>query len=345
MRFVGKLRRRRPEVADVMEHPPGQEARVDYFQGQPTLDPATGRWRKPWMFRMTLSCSRHGYTEPMWTQDRRAFASFSGVPKVVSHDNLKAAVVRACLYPPSTWCRGSWPLSWIVAPQPGHCHSALKPLTAWYASGRMSTLNVEVQLPESSRRARAEQKRFLTLIVNQLALAVTTMRPRLIALLIDRLQETKPPLSAEDEAFIATITGGKTYSQTDAAVLEATNLVQSYQRRRELLAGAVSTADVARLLGVGRQTPNDRVKARSLLAVHDNGVLRFPAWQFDPAGEHGVVRGLPAVLRELAGHSALAITNWMTKPNSNFSGDTPLTALRAGKLDAVLAAARVIETY
>ena len=108
MRMVGKLKRRRPEVADVMEHPPGQEAQVDYFQGPPTLDPATGRWRKPWMFRMTLSCSRHGYTEPMWTQDRRrflrahehAFTFFGGVPKVVRHDNLKAAVVRACLYDP-----------------------------------------------------------------------------------------------------------------------------------------------------------------------------------------------------------------------------------------------------
>lgn len=107
-RFVRQLRRQRPEVADVMEHPPGEEAQVDYFQGPPTFDATTGKWRRPWMFRMTLSCSRHGYTEPLWTQDRRqflrahehAFAFFKGVPKVVRHDNLKAAVVRACLYDP-----------------------------------------------------------------------------------------------------------------------------------------------------------------------------------------------------------------------------------------------------
>jgi transposase len=108
MRFVRKLRRRRPELVDVMEHPPGQEAQVDYFQGPLTWDSLNRRWRRAWIFRMTLSCSRHGYEQPMWGQDRRsflrahehAFEFFGGVPKVVRHDNLKAAVVRACLYDP-----------------------------------------------------------------------------------------------------------------------------------------------------------------------------------------------------------------------------------------------------
>ena len=108
MRFVRKLRRRRPEMADVMAHPPGQEAQVDYFQGPLTWDSLNRRWRRACIFRMTLSCSRHGYEEPMWGQDRRsflrahehAFEFFGGVPKVVRHDNLKAAVVRASLYDP-----------------------------------------------------------------------------------------------------------------------------------------------------------------------------------------------------------------------------------------------------
>ncbi len=107
MRFVRSIKRRRPEVADVLQHPPGEEAQVDFFQGAPTLDPA-GRWRRPWVFRMTLACSGHGYEEPLWGQDRRrflrahehAFAEFGGVPRVIRHDNLKAAVVRACLYDP-----------------------------------------------------------------------------------------------------------------------------------------------------------------------------------------------------------------------------------------------------
>jgi transposase len=54
-RFVHELKKRRPEVADVMEHPPGKEAQVDFFEGPPTSDPSTGKWRRPWIFRMTLS--------------------------------------------------------------------------------------------------------------------------------------------------------------------------------------------------------------------------------------------------------------------------------------------------
>jgi transposase len=107
-RFVRTLKKAHREVAAVMEHPPGKEAQVDFFEGPSTLDPETGRWRRPWIFRMTLSCSRHGYEEALWRQDQahfiraheHAFESFSGVPEVVRHDNLKAAVVRACLYDP-----------------------------------------------------------------------------------------------------------------------------------------------------------------------------------------------------------------------------------------------------
>lgn len=107
-RFVRTVKRRRPEVADVMEHPPGAEAQVDFSQGPPTLDPATGRWRRPWIFRMVLSCCRHSYEEPLWRQDHasfiraheNAFLEFGGVPHVVRMDNLKAGVARACLYDP-----------------------------------------------------------------------------------------------------------------------------------------------------------------------------------------------------------------------------------------------------
>ena len=42
-RFVRTVKRRRPEVADVMEHPPGEEAQVDFSQGPLTLDPVSGR--------------------------------------------------------------------------------------------------------------------------------------------------------------------------------------------------------------------------------------------------------------------------------------------------------------
>ena len=89
---------------------PGAEAQVDFFRGAPTLDPATGEWRRPWVFRMTLGHSRHGYEDAVWDQKletflrlhERAFRDLGGVPLVIRHDNLKAAVVRACFFDPDS---------------------------------------------------------------------------------------------------------------------------------------------------------------------------------------------------------------------------------------------------
>ena len=106
-RYVRKLARRR-RAAGVMHSLPGEEGQVDFFRGAPTLEATTGQWRRPWVFRMTLCHSRHGYEEAVWDQKvetflrlhENAFRDLGGVVKVVRHDNLKAAVVRACLYDP-----------------------------------------------------------------------------------------------------------------------------------------------------------------------------------------------------------------------------------------------------
>jgi transposase len=106
-RFVRKLARRR-RAAGVMHSLPGEEGQIDFFQGAPTLDTTTGQWRRPWVFRMTLCHSRHGYEEAVWDQKvatflrlhESAFKDLGGVVRVIRHDNLKAAVVRACFYDP-----------------------------------------------------------------------------------------------------------------------------------------------------------------------------------------------------------------------------------------------------
>jgi transposase len=106
-RYVRRIEPQRRAVG-VMTSLPGEEAQVDFFQGPPTLDRSTGQWRRPWVFRMTLCHSRHGYEEAVWDQKldsflalhERAFRDLGGVPEIVRHDNLKAAVVRACLYDP-----------------------------------------------------------------------------------------------------------------------------------------------------------------------------------------------------------------------------------------------------
>ncbi len=108
-RFVRTLAPTR-RAAGVFHCAPGAEAQIDFFQGAPTLEAATGQWRRPWVFRMTLGHSRHGYEEAVWDQrlatflrlHERAFRDLGGVPLVIRHDNLKAAVVRACFYDPDS---------------------------------------------------------------------------------------------------------------------------------------------------------------------------------------------------------------------------------------------------
>jgi transposase len=108
-RFVRTVAPTRRAVG-VFHCAPGAEAQVDFFRGAPTLDAATGEWRRPWVFRMTLGHSRHGCEEAVWDQKletflrlhERAFRDLGGVPQVVRHDNLKAAVVRACFYDPDS---------------------------------------------------------------------------------------------------------------------------------------------------------------------------------------------------------------------------------------------------
>lgn len=106
-RYVRRVEPQRHAVG-VMHSLAGEEAQVDFFRGAPTFDPSTGQWRRPWVFRMTLCHSRHGYEEAVWDQKletfvrlhERAFRDLGGVTQIVRLDNLKAGVTRACLYDP-----------------------------------------------------------------------------------------------------------------------------------------------------------------------------------------------------------------------------------------------------
>ena len=109
-RFVRTLPPSRRRAVGVYHCAPGAEGQVDFFHGAPTFHAGSGEWRRPWVFRLTLSHSRHGYEEAVWDQrletflrlHERAFRALGGVPLVVRHDNLKAAVVRACLFDPDS---------------------------------------------------------------------------------------------------------------------------------------------------------------------------------------------------------------------------------------------------
>lgn len=105
-RYVRKLKKEDPKVYARLHSNPGTEAQVDFGQGAPTL--SKGKYRRPWLFKMVLSNSRHSYEEVVWHQDvetfirchERAFQTFGGVPKTILLDNLKSGVLKANIYEP-----------------------------------------------------------------------------------------------------------------------------------------------------------------------------------------------------------------------------------------------------
>ena len=107
-RFAARIEGREPEKFVRVETAPGEEAQVDFGYAGELFDPVSARMRKSWVFVMTLSFSRHQYTEIVFDQrvetwialHVRAFEFFGGVPARVVVDNLKAAIVRAVLHDP-----------------------------------------------------------------------------------------------------------------------------------------------------------------------------------------------------------------------------------------------------
>jgi transposase len=90
-------------------HVAGEKMFVDYAGATvEVIDGLTGEIRDAQIFVATLGASSYTYAEASWTQSLpdwigshgRAFFYFGGVPAQVVPDNLKSAVVKACLYDP-----------------------------------------------------------------------------------------------------------------------------------------------------------------------------------------------------------------------------------------------------
>ena len=142
----------------------------------------------------------------------------------------------------------------------------------------------------------------------------------------------------DQAALVRRLTGGRVCSSLEQVALETSNLQRLFASRHALLGGAVPASEVARLLGVSRQTVYERARKGTLLAVEEGDARRFPAWQFDPEGPRGIVAGLPDVLRALP-VSSYARALWLMRPNPTFEGRTPLETLKAGERERVLSLA------
>jgi hypothetical protein len=159
-----------------------------------------------------------------------------------------------------------------------------------------------------------------------------------IAAVLDRLNHRVEP--TPEDSLVRSLTG-RTWSQAEKLQLELDTLFNYFNKRKELLAGALSASEVAKLLGTSRQTPHDRIESKTLLGLLDRGSYRFPLWQFDPEGPDGVIDGLPAVLKALD-LSDFAKLNWLVRPNPILDGLTPITALQQGQKDRIVREAAAV---
>lgn len=106
-RFVRTLRKHEPERFDILDGLPGEEAQVDFGLGAPTLY-RSGRYRRPFLFVMTLKYSGKAFRKVVWKADQEswarlheeAFRAFGGSVAYVVLDNLKQGVIKPDLYEP-----------------------------------------------------------------------------------------------------------------------------------------------------------------------------------------------------------------------------------------------------
>jgi len=106
-RFVRALKSREPERFDVLEFGPGEEAQVDYGEGALTRT-AAGKYRRPYLFVMTLKYSGKSFRKVVWKTSQEvwaqlheeAFRAFGGATEYVVLDNLREGVIRPDFYEP-----------------------------------------------------------------------------------------------------------------------------------------------------------------------------------------------------------------------------------------------------
>jgi hypothetical protein len=105
------------------------------------------------------------------------------------------------------------------------------------------------------------------------------------------------------------------------------------------------TESVMMLLGnVTKQAIHDRVRRHRLLALRTaSGRLVYPAAQFQ---RRQVVAGLGDVLDVLLPDDteAWVVAAWLTSPDPDLDGETPVAALKAGRIAEVVQAARDVAT-
>jgi hypothetical protein len=197
------------------------------------------------------------------------------------------------------------------------------------------TVEPEATLPPRERRQVVEDVNLFIVLRDRLARRDLRALRNELAHLAVGLDEDRHPSADEPHP----VTGEPIPSQTEQAQLGFRSLLQFFERRRRLLEDALTAPQAAELFGVSRQTPLNRARDNTLLGILDRGAYRFPAWQFDPQGEDGVLPGLPDVLDALDPQQPFAKLVWLRRPNPTLGGQEPVALLRQRKIEPVVDAA------
>ncbi|MFM1901846.1 MAG: hypothetical protein RLZZ216_2422, partial [Cyanobacteriota bacterium] len=177
------------------------------------------------------------------------------------------------------------------------------------AAGRRTSPRQSVRTLAAEPERRVARAASLTQAARQAAVVLTADERRLAAQTLAHLAQDAEAGAADAlESWLGP-------APSDPVALELRSLRQRFQLRRQVLSRTLSADEVAELLQTrSRQTAHDRAKAGTLLAIRDNGRLRFPLCQFDPEGPDGVAPGLAVVLQAL--HlPALAKAAWLERPH------------------------------
>lgn len=133
-------------------------------------------------------------------------------------------------------------------------------------------------------------------------------------------------------------------ADVDAAPSAKASEEQRFRKLRAALleraGGGLSLTEGAKLLGVSRQALHKRIKAGTALGMMDGDEIVLPRMQWiETGGKIAFVHGLADVVRLFDRAGGWSALQFLVDPDPNL-GMPPMDALRAGKTDAVVAAAR-----
>lgn len=202
----------------------------------------------------------------------------------------------------------------------------------------MTTINVTIDAPS----ANAGTRRALDRIAEAANSFLASLQPDEIEVLAEQLVINAPSkkFSKAEIAFAAKF-GANEIGDEEKRELEFAALKRFFEWRQHLLKNSLTSTQVAELLKTSRQTPHDRLRKKGLVAIQDNGVWKFPIWQFDAEGPDGVIAGLPDVLKalEIPDYSKIS---WLTRSHPCLDGLTPIEALKQGQKAKVMAEAKAV---